>query len=268
MSRGHVRDLVPLVPGRSARVLPARPVSLRGAVERGDRLGATCLRSGIFNGRWLIADDPTRARAEASEALGGWSRQGHHVQHFLDLWATAQHEPLRGPEPRDLPRPSRRAGASSPCRSSACSSTASSCTRSRPAWRSPARARRRSPRDDRARAPGSPGARAGARRLGAPARAARARREGRDAPAREARRPISPTGPRAASRRWTWRCTRGGPSALGRDAGRRGRAEGGLRRGRLDAGAGRGEPRQGSRGCWRRASAPSRLYFAASSAFA
>jgi tetratricopeptide (TPR) repeat protein len=73
------------------------PVSLREAGERGDRLVATCLRSGIFNGRWLLADDPAQARAEAREALGGWSQQGLHTQHLLDLWATTQHDLYVGP---------------------------------------------------------------------------------------------------------------------------------------------------------------------------
>jgi tetratricopeptide (TPR) repeat protein len=74
--------------------------SLRGARERGDRLGAAYLRLGMFNVRRLVEDDPARAQAEAEEAFAGWSANDSHVLRYHDLWAAVQRDLYTGPTPR------------------------------------------------------------------------------------------------------------------------------------------------------------------------
>ena len=75
--------------------------SVREAEERGDRYLATNLRSGLANSRWFVEDRPDRAAEEAAAAIGAWSREGFHLQHYYDLIARAQHslyvgDPERG----------------------------------------------------------------------------------------------------------------------------------------------------------------------------
>lgn len=56
------------------------PVMIGDAQERGNLYAATEARTRA-NFCWLAQDTPDRARAEATEALARWSRQGFHRQH-------------------------------------------------------------------------------------------------------------------------------------------------------------------------------------------
>jgi tetratricopeptide (TPR) repeat protein len=64
------------------------PLMLGDAQERGNLYAATEARTRA-NFCWLAADDPDRARREATEALQRWSRQGFHRQHNNALIAHA-----------------------------------------------------------------------------------------------------------------------------------------------------------------------------------
>jgi hypothetical protein len=62
---------------------------LREARDRGDVFAAVNLRLGVPNLAWLCRDDPAGARAAADEAIGEWSQQGFHFQHFFHIMARA-----------------------------------------------------------------------------------------------------------------------------------------------------------------------------------
>ncbi|MFT3776109.1 MAG: AAA family ATPase [Minicystis sp.] len=82
------------------RVFVARVGSaLREAEERGNRFAAANLRTGLMISRWLVLDDPERARAEVAEALSGRSRTGGPLQGFHDAIAASQHDLYTGPTP-------------------------------------------------------------------------------------------------------------------------------------------------------------------------
>jgi tetratricopeptide (TPR) repeat protein len=76
---------------------------VREAEERGDRYTAANLRSYLSNAVWLIQGDPARARREADQAIGSWSKAGYHLQHFHDLLARAQIALYEG-DPREAYR--------------------------------------------------------------------------------------------------------------------------------------------------------------------
>lgn len=63
---------------------------LRVAAIRRDLFALTSFQSGFTNSRWLAADDPERARDEATEAFRGWEPNEYLIQHFFDLWAQTQ----------------------------------------------------------------------------------------------------------------------------------------------------------------------------------
>jgi serine/threonine protein kinase/tetratricopeptide (TPR) repeat protein len=77
--------------GELADVSRRVPVLLRAALEQGDVLAATDLRTRL-NLVWLAADDPERARMEVIEALKIWPREGFHLQHYSSMLAMAQIE--------------------------------------------------------------------------------------------------------------------------------------------------------------------------------
>lgn len=72
------------------------PAYLREAEERGDRYFATNLRSAFTNSDWILRGHPAEARRLAEESIGGWSREGYHLQHFYDLIARAHLELYAG----------------------------------------------------------------------------------------------------------------------------------------------------------------------------
>jgi serine/threonine protein kinase/tetratricopeptide (TPR) repeat protein len=77
--------------GELADVSRRVPILLRAALEQGDVLAATDLRTRL-NLIWLAADDPERARMEVIEALKIWPREGFHLQHYSSMLAMAQIE--------------------------------------------------------------------------------------------------------------------------------------------------------------------------------
>jgi len=62
---------------------------LEDAWQRGDDYAAASLRMGLTNSVWLMVDDPEDARRQVSEAMGSWSRQGFHLQHYWEVLALA-----------------------------------------------------------------------------------------------------------------------------------------------------------------------------------
>jgi serine/threonine protein kinase/tetratricopeptide (TPR) repeat protein len=81
--------------GELAEVSRRVPSLLVAAVEQGNLLGATDLRTRM-NLIWLAADDPDRARTEVIEALKAWPQEGFHLQHYSSLLALAQIELYTG----------------------------------------------------------------------------------------------------------------------------------------------------------------------------
>ncbi len=66
------------------------PRLLQEAIDRGDQYTATNLRLGLTNVVWLAQNDVQQARHETRQAMGEWSRQGFHLQHYYDLLARVQ----------------------------------------------------------------------------------------------------------------------------------------------------------------------------------
>ncbi|WP_168210906.1 protein kinase domain-containing protein [Persicimonas caeni] len=60
------------------------PKMLEHAKERNDRFHMVALRSWMYPAH-LRADRPQKARTDLEQALGDWSRQGYHMQHFWYL---------------------------------------------------------------------------------------------------------------------------------------------------------------------------------------
>jgi hypothetical protein len=75
--------------GRLRELCARVPKYLRETTERGDLYGAVNLRVGYANLRWLVADQADDARREIDEAMGEWSKQGVHLEHFYELLARA-----------------------------------------------------------------------------------------------------------------------------------------------------------------------------------
>lgn len=63
---------------------------IREAEEYGNRYAATNMRTGSLNFIWLMGDDPDLARREAAVAMGNWSQEGFHHQHWDDLLAQGE----------------------------------------------------------------------------------------------------------------------------------------------------------------------------------
>jgi hypothetical protein len=73
--------------GRMKELATEQSRTLREAVERGDRYGAVNARIGMANLVWLMSNEPRVARARCEEALGEWSAQGFHLEHYYALMA-------------------------------------------------------------------------------------------------------------------------------------------------------------------------------------
>jgi len=78
------------------------PVLLNEARERGDLYAAMNLSTYILSIVRLAADDPEAARDETRRVTGQWSRQGYHVQHNDQVWASVQIDLYRGDGPSAL----------------------------------------------------------------------------------------------------------------------------------------------------------------------
>src|SRR5208337_1003339 len=72
------------------------PVLINEARERGDLYAAMNLSTYILSIVRLAADDPEAARDETRRVTGQWSRQGYHVQHNDQVWASVQIDLYRG----------------------------------------------------------------------------------------------------------------------------------------------------------------------------
>ena len=60
------------------------PAFLKDARERGDLYAETHLRTRISYIRWLMTDEPEKAREDLREAMERWSHRGFHLQHFWE----------------------------------------------------------------------------------------------------------------------------------------------------------------------------------------
>src|SRR5262249_17029339 len=66
------------------------PQVLREARERGNLYGETNITTFVAPLLRLVEDDPTGARCELRQTMGGWSRQGFHLQHLTSLMDEGQ----------------------------------------------------------------------------------------------------------------------------------------------------------------------------------
>jgi eukaryotic-like serine/threonine-protein kinase len=82
--------------GDLAALADRLPALLAEARERGDLYFFSNLRTGRLTMLWLAADDPTRAIAEATDAVSQWSQRETHLQHYYASFALAQAELYRG----------------------------------------------------------------------------------------------------------------------------------------------------------------------------
>jgi hypothetical protein len=93
----HVLSLVCLVQLGELRVLRARQVELLAeARQRGNRLAAICLASGLANIRWLAADDPDEAQRRADDSLAPWRDDDFRLPQYLHLIACVNISLYRG----------------------------------------------------------------------------------------------------------------------------------------------------------------------------
>jgi eukaryotic-like serine/threonine-protein kinase len=76
--------------GRWAELARRFPALITEARERGDLYAAMNLSTYIQSIVRLAADEPELAREETGRMLGRWSRQGYHVQHNDQVWASVQ----------------------------------------------------------------------------------------------------------------------------------------------------------------------------------
>jgi len=88
--------------GELAELIRRFPILVKEAHERGDRLAEANYTT--FGGPfvWLAADQPDGAREALANAMGDWSKQEFHVQHFTTLTARTQIELYRGNGPAAL----------------------------------------------------------------------------------------------------------------------------------------------------------------------
>jgi serine/threonine protein kinase len=73
--------------GRMKELGQEQPLTLREAIDRGDRYGAVNARIGMSNLVWLMAGEPEMARRQCQEAVREWSTQGFHLEHYYALMA-------------------------------------------------------------------------------------------------------------------------------------------------------------------------------------
>jgi serine/threonine protein kinase len=76
--------------GEVAELSRRLPPLLQDAEARGDLFAAIRLRTRVATVASLAADQPERAARETREAIGRWSDQGFHVQHYQALWSLTQ----------------------------------------------------------------------------------------------------------------------------------------------------------------------------------
>lgn len=85
---GHLLSLASLVYlGDFGELDHVLPLLLREADERGDRLAASTLATGLPNLLWLAADDPGEARRRVDAASSLWGQSDFQVPHYFDLVA-------------------------------------------------------------------------------------------------------------------------------------------------------------------------------------
>jgi tRNA A-37 threonylcarbamoyl transferase component Bud32 len=82
--------------GQMKELTARQAIALRAATERGDLYATVNLRIGHANLVWLAADDPARARQEATEAMHEWSKRGFHLEHYFELLALANADLYEG----------------------------------------------------------------------------------------------------------------------------------------------------------------------------
>jgi hypothetical protein len=70
--------------GRLRELAETTPVLLRSALERGDLLASTLLRTGTHLA-WLARDEAERAKAESADAVKRWGGTAFTLPHLLDL---------------------------------------------------------------------------------------------------------------------------------------------------------------------------------------
>ncbi|HEY2512295.1 MAG TPA: AAA family ATPase, partial [Polyangiaceae bacterium] len=73
--------------GRLNELQSRQAAALRWALERGDLYAAVNLRIGYPNLAWLVAGEPARARAEATDAMRQWSQRSFQLEHYYELLA-------------------------------------------------------------------------------------------------------------------------------------------------------------------------------------
>lgn len=93
----HALSLASLAYLGQLRALRARQAELlESARERGNRLAAICLASGVVNLRWLADDDPNEAQRRADESLQPWRTDDFRFPQYLHLLACVNIALYRG----------------------------------------------------------------------------------------------------------------------------------------------------------------------------
>lgn len=93
----HALSLASLAYLGELRSLRARQAKLLDdARERGNRLAAICLASGVANIRWLAADDPDEAQRRADDSLRPWRDDDFRFPQYLHLLACVNISLYRG----------------------------------------------------------------------------------------------------------------------------------------------------------------------------
>jgi len=76
--------------GRYGEVRKRLPGLLKEVQERGDLYAETNLRSRVSWVVWLIQDEPGMAAEEVKQAIGRWSQEGFHLQHYWHMTGVAE----------------------------------------------------------------------------------------------------------------------------------------------------------------------------------
>jgi tetratricopeptide (TPR) repeat protein len=93
----HTLSLACLAYLGDLRTLRARQAELLAdARERGNRLAAICLASGVANVRWLAVDDPDEAQRRADDSLAPWRDDDFRFPQYLHLIARVNISLYRG----------------------------------------------------------------------------------------------------------------------------------------------------------------------------